>query len=244
MNLWYCRISSRYGERFYTTMQYFKTLNKYQGDYLFSVYFGVRGVSCVGLGLFRLHESKNKLSTNRTQIGLSFLSFFAIYKGLEWASPPQCRTGQKFEFRISSEPSAKRVLWGAGIGPARWSHVVYKDVDNRLEPRLLWAMRYCLMHGQNSQFVVRWLLLLLSFTLELTVKMQSVVTRQAWSGRLTIGKQIKTADNTHNKWNRQYTSHTKKAEINVRSCQDTYVPYAKQVAAERSTEETASYPQE
>ena len=81
MNLWYFRTSG-YGEYFYTTMQHLKKLKKYQGDNLFTVYFWVRWVSRVGLGIFRLHESNNKLSANKTQIGPFFLTFFSLYKGL------------------------------------------------------------------------------------------------------------------------------------------------------------------
>ena len=34
--------------------------------------------------------------------------------------------GSYFEFSSSPERTTKRVVWGAGIGPARLSHEVYK----------------------------------------------------------------------------------------------------------------------
>ena len=72
-----------------------------------------------------------------------------------------------FEFASSSEWTTKRVTWGAGIGPTRLSHVVYKENGNRRVLRhtheyvrggtlLIWAMRHCPIHWQNSELVVRW----------------------------------------------------------------------------------------
>ena len=88
---------------------------------------------------------------------------------------------------------------------------------------------------------------MLLFTHELTVTMQSVVTRLA---PITLERKINHRENKQKQQIIRTISetdripHTKIAEINVRTYQDTYVPYARHVAAERSTEETASYPQE
>ena len=76
--------------------------------------------------------------------------------------------------------------------------------------------------------------------------MQSVVTGQAPTSlewKITSGgKQIRTEDNTHNNWNKSYTYlKQKKGEISVRTYYDTYIymVYAKRVAAETETKETA-----
>ena len=76
--------------------------------------------------------------------------------------------------------------------------------------------------------------------------MQSVVTGQApitLERKITSGgKQINTEDNTHNNWNQSYTSDkNKKCEISIRTYQDTWISYeyAKRVAAETETDETA-----
>ena len=73
--------------------------------------------------------------------------------------------------------------------------------------------------------------------------MQSVVTGEApitLEQKITSGgKQMKTED-AHNNWNKSYNSDNKlKGEISVHSYQDTYHSYAKRVAAETETEETA-----
>ena len=76
--------------------------------------------------------------------------------------------------------------------------------------------------------------------------MQCVVTGQA---PITLerkiasgGKHIKTKDNTHNNWNKSYTSDKNKKQRSA--YQDTYISYASRVAAETETEVTAKYPQE
>ena len=66
-----------------------------------------------------------------------------------------------FEFSSSSERATKLVVCGAGVGPAKSSHVVSKKVGDRWVPGhallfrrggapLTWTIRYCRIHRRYS----------------------------------------------------------------------------------------------